>query len=103
LWSVEEEIEDVPARFGLALVQFRISATGTGDGDEPFVLYVEQFCEIPSGCLELVRFEVGASTFRTDILLFFHAIHYTGKAGNPQRLPDGKNPPKIEKRAKKTY
>lgn len=65
---VRQEVQDVPAVRGLRLVQFGIAATCATDRDEPFVLYIKDFCEISAGRLELVMFEVGATAFRTDIL-----------------------------------
>jgi len=56
--------------------QFSVPTIGTSDGDEPFVLDIENLGKIATRCLEPVALIVSAATFWTYISFLFHELKH---------------------------
>jgi hypothetical protein len=66
-----QKIQDIHSRICLRLVQLRITALGTGEGDEFLVLHIEYFRKIPACGLKLVGFILSVAALWAHVISAF--------------------------------
>jgi hypothetical protein len=76
---VGEKVNNIPEGACRPFVKFAVSAMGTGNYGEFFILDVKDFGKCSAGGPDLVHFVLLIAAFRADVFLLFHVHSYLCK------------------------